>query len=88
MIDEKIVNESTMFWTFLVVMGLGSMFFQCIGGYIEAIAMKVIKSCPSGATYGSQRVCGSIGACIITSLTGLPHFQRPFSRVIRLKKNL
>jgi len=62
-------SEDRLFYTFLVVMGFGSIFYTNIQNYMDATALKTIKSSRKGATYGAQRIFGAIGATIAVQLT-------------------
>ena len=63
------VNEDRLFYTFLVVMGIGSIFYINIQNFIDTTALKTIKSSRKGATYGAQRIFGAIGATASIYLT-------------------
>ena len=60
-----------LFRVFLSVMVFGSIFFNTLPNYIEAIVLNVVNESKSKATFGGQRIFGSIGSCIAIYLTGV-----------------
>ena len=60
-----------LFRVFLSIMVFGSIFFNTIPNYIEVIALNVVTESKSKATFGGQRIFGSIGTCIAIYLTGV-----------------
>lgn len=61
----------SMFQIYFLLITLGAIFFSTLPGYIDAVASQVIKQSRAKASYGSQRIFGSIGTCVIMYLSGV-----------------
>lgn len=57
-------DKTLLFYVLLSVLATGALFVIPLPGYMDTIAMTVVKTSNSGATYGGQRIWGSIGYCI------------------------
>lgn len=61
----------TMFFVFLVITVIGSMFVMCMPGYVDSVVINVVKSTPKETSYGAQRIFGSIGFTVANILGGV-----------------
>jgi len=64
-------DNSKLFYSLLSILVVGNVFAGPLFGYIDTIAMNVVKSSPTKATYGGQRIFGSIGFCMANFMAGL-----------------
>lgn len=62
--------ENNLFWALLAIMLLTSIFLVPLNPYIDAIVMGVVKTDKNKATYGGQRIFGSVGICFVSFAAG------------------
>ena len=63
-------ETDSLFYHLLAIVIFGAVFFNPLQGFVEAIAMNFIKTSAGEASYGAQRIFGSIGGCGSLYLTG------------------
>jgi len=61
---------STLFYALLFIVSIGAVFFAPLPSYVDAIAFNVIKTSPVKASYGGQRIFGTLGGIGTMYLTG------------------
>ena len=52
---------NTLFYAMLLIISVGAVFFAPLPSYVDAIAFNVIKTSPVKASYGGQRIFGTLG---------------------------
>jgi len=60
---------NTLFYAMLFIVSIGAIFFAPLPSYVDAIAFNVIKTSPVKASYGGQRIFGTLGGIATMYLT-------------------
>lgn len=64
-------DNTLLFYVLVTILATGAIFVVPLPGFMDTIAMAVVKTRNSSATYGEQRIFGSIGFCLFHYLAAL-----------------
>ena len=68
--EERHDKLKTLFYVLLAIVVFGSMFVISMPGYVDTIVINIAKTDGNNASYGAQRIFGSLGFSMFTFLGG------------------